>query len=241
MLWNFVGTEEKRILAMINNDVDILQDITPESMQVLINKAPQVTAWHKGFPYADFDDPCERGISFNNSQFPYDQWQTRWALALATDIKNVSLGTFAGMLRVSPLAVPPVSAAVQNTYHKPLVERLTAMELPDGYKPFDPTFATEMAKIFNEQGVGGDLPKTEAELSISSASAGGSMMWKRPPNCWRASASPATLMANGCCPTARRGRSPSTRRSTSRSSPDAWPSPSPIRGRSSASTRRSIP
>lgn len=163
LLWNFVGTEEKRILAMINNDVDILQDITPESMEVLNNRSDTVRAWHAGFPYADFDDPCERGIAFNNSQFPYDQWQVRWALALATDIKNVSLGTFAGMLRVSPLAVPPV-AAVQNAYHKPLVERLLAMELPDGYKPFDPTFATAMAEIFNEQGVGGDLPTTEAEL-----------------------------------------------------------------------------
>jgi peptide/nickel transport system substrate-binding protein len=82
---------------------------------------------------------------------------------LATDIKNVSLGTFAGMLRVSPLGVPPV-AAVQNVYHKPLVERLSAMTLPDGYAPFDPNFALDMAKIFQEQGVGADLPATDAEL-----------------------------------------------------------------------------
>ena len=62
VLWNFVGTEEKRILAMIANDVDILQDITPESMQVLTERSDVVRAWHAGFPYADFDDPCERGI-----------------------------------------------------------------------------------------------------------------------------------------------------------------------------------
>jgi peptide/nickel transport system substrate-binding protein len=163
VLWNFVGTEEKRILAMIANDIDILQDITPESMQVLTQRSDVVRAWHAGFPYADFDDPCERGISFNNSESPYDQWQVRWALALATDIKNVSLGTFAGMLRVSPLAVPPVSA-VQNVYHKPLVERLSAMTLPDGYAPFDANYALDMAKIFNEQGFGADLPTTDAEL-----------------------------------------------------------------------------
>lgn len=163
LLWNFVGTEEKRILAMISNDVDILQDITPESMEVLTRRSPATRAWHAGFPYADFDDPCERGISFNNSRFPYDQWQVRWALALATDIKTVSLGTFAGMLRVSPLGVPPV-AAVQNTYHKPLVDELLAMTLPDGYAPFDPNFAREMAQIFNEQGVGSDLPTDEGEL-----------------------------------------------------------------------------
>ena len=147
----------------IRDSVDILQDITPESMEVLTQRSDVVRAWHAGFPYADFDDPCERGISFNNSEFPYDQWQVRWALALATDIKNVSLGTFAGMLRVSPLGVPPV-AAVQKVYHKPLVERLQAMTLPDGYAPFDSSFALDMAKIFQEQGVGGDLPATDAEL-----------------------------------------------------------------------------
>lgn len=163
VLWNFVGTEEKRILAMINNEVDILQDITPESMQVLTQKSKTVRAWHAGFPYADFDDPCERGIAFNDSTAPYDQWQVRWALALATDIKKVSLGTFSGMLRVSPLGVPPV-AAVQNVYHKPLVERLKAMTLPDGYKPFDPNFAKDMAEMFKQQGVGADLPTTDDAL-----------------------------------------------------------------------------
>ncbi|MEZ4715073.1 MAG: hypothetical protein R2851_03130 [Caldilineaceae bacterium] len=86
----------------------------------------------------------------------------RWALALATDIKNVSLGTFAGMLRVSPLGVPPV-AAVQNVYHKPLVERLMAMEFArTATSPSIPTSSTaDMAEIFREQGVGDDLPATE--------------------------------------------------------------------------------
>jgi hypothetical protein len=54
------------------------------------------------------------------NELPYDLWQVRWALALATDIKNVSLGTFAGMLRVSPLGVPPV-AAMQNTLGQSLM------------------------------------------------------------------------------------------------------------------------
>lgn len=163
LLWNFVGTEEKRILAMVANDIDILQDITPESMEVLTQRSDVVRAWHAGFPYADFDDPCERGISFNNSEFPYSLPEVRWALALSTDIKNVSLATFAGMMRVSPLAVPPVSA-VQNVYHKPLVPELMELTLPDGYKPFDPNFAVDIAQMLNEQGVGDNLPTTEEEL-----------------------------------------------------------------------------
>jgi len=163
LLWNFVGTEEKRILAMIANDIDILQDITPESMQVLTERSTAARAWHAGFPYADFDDPCERGISFNNSEFPYSLPEVRWALALSTDIKNVSLATFAGMMRVSPLGVPPVTA-VQNVYHKPLVEELKALTLPDGYQPFDPNFAVDLAAMLTEQGVGSDLPTSEEEL-----------------------------------------------------------------------------
>lgn len=163
LLWNFVGTEEKRILAMVNNDIDILQDITPESMTVLNERSKTARAWHKGFPYADFDDPCERGISFNNSEFPYSLPEVRWALALSTDIKNVSLATFAGMMRVSPLAVPPVSA-VQSVYHKPLVPELLELTLPDGYKPFDPNFAIDIAQMLRDQGVGSELPTTDAEL-----------------------------------------------------------------------------
>jgi peptide/nickel transport system substrate-binding protein len=67
------------------------------------------------------------------------------------------------MMRVSPLGVPPVSA-VQAVYHKPLVEELMALTLPDGYQPFDPNFAVDLAAMLTEQGVGGDLPTTEEEL-----------------------------------------------------------------------------
>ena len=58
---------------------------------------------------ANLDDPCERGISFNTTVAPYDKWQVRWALALATKIDDVSIATFSGMLRASPIHVPPIS------------------------------------------------------------------------------------------------------------------------------------
>ena len=50
---------------------------------------------------------------------------------MATDIDNVSLETFGGALRVSPLPVPPISI-LQNTYGKSLRDWLTAFALPDG-------------------------------------------------------------------------------------------------------------
>jgi peptide/nickel transport system substrate-binding protein len=162
LLVKFYGPEEKRIIAMIQHDLDILNDIVPESWDVLREKNEYARAWHDSFPWADFDDPCERGITFNNSEPPYDKWEVRWALALATDIETVAMGTFAGMLRVSPLEVPPVYI-LQETYHKPMVPWLKEFALPDGYKPFDPDYSIRMAELFRSQGVEG-LPTDEQEI-----------------------------------------------------------------------------
>ena len=114
-------------------------------------------AWHQNFPYANFDDPCERGIIFANSQEPWDNPNVRWAMALATDIKSVGLATFAGILRVSPLAVPPVQV-IHDAFHKPMREWMTEFAFEDGYQPFDPNYAVDIAAILAEQGIEG-LPE----------------------------------------------------------------------------------
>lgn len=162
ILFKTFGTEEKRIMAAISNEIDVLQDITPESWMILKDKNSEARAWYENFPYADMNDPCERGISFNCADALYGNKNVRWALALATDIKAVSLATFDGMLRVSPLQVPPVDVLME-TYHKPMTQWLRDFTLDDGYKPFDENYAKDMVKILNEQGVE-DLPKTEQEI-----------------------------------------------------------------------------
>jgi peptide/nickel transport system substrate-binding protein len=154
------GTEEKRIMAMINHDIDILQDITPESMQILLKRDKYVKAWYPGFPWADMNDPCERGMEFNCSKPPYNEKDVRWALALATDIKAVSMATYSGMLRAAPLLVPPTDL-MMKTYIKPLKGWLESFALDDGYKPFDDTFAANMVKTLTAQGQTG-LPTDPA-------------------------------------------------------------------------------
>jgi|GEM_PF-6133830 len=99
ILFKYFGPEEKRIIAMIQHEMDILQDITPESWDVLRQKNKYAKTWYPQFPYATMDDPCERGMSFNTAKAPYDNPDVRWALALMTDIKNVSMATFVGMSR----------------------------------------------------------------------------------------------------------------------------------------------
>lgn len=162
ILFKTYGAEEKRIMAAIQNEIDILQDITPESWDILKSKNEYTHAWYPNFPYADMNDPCERGIGFNCSEAPYDNVNVRWALALATDIKSVSMATFGGMLRVSPLQVPPTDV-LMSTYHKPMVEWLRAYTLDDGYKPFDENYANDIVEILRQQGIEG-LPTSEQEM-----------------------------------------------------------------------------
>jgi peptide/nickel transport system substrate-binding protein len=162
VLFKFFGPEEKRTLAMIQNDEDILQDITPESWDILMQKSKTAQAWYDVFPYADMNDPCERGIELNTQKPPFDNKNVRWALALATDIQGVSLATFNGMLRVSPLAVPPVDV-LQDTYHFPMESWLKDFALDDGYKPFDPDFSTKISAKLTEMGMK-DVPTDAAEV-----------------------------------------------------------------------------
>jgi peptide/nickel transport system substrate-binding protein len=162
ILFRFYGPEERRIIAGVQHNLDIFTDITPESWEILQGQNEYARAWFDSFPYANLDDPCERGIQFVNINPPYDMPEVRWALALATDIQSVSLSTFAGMLRVSPLPVPPIGV-LQDTYHKPMREWLTEFAFEDGYQPFDPTFATTMAANLTAQGIEG-IPTDEAAL-----------------------------------------------------------------------------
>lgn len=152
VLFRSYGTEERRVLAMANNDIDILTDISPESLDILRRQNENVRAWFDGFPYANLDDPCERGMHFNTAVPPYDDWRTRWALALAIDIERASIATFSGMLRASALAVPPTEV-LQNTFHEPMTQWLTDFTLEDGYKPFNPDFATQMAERLRSEGI----------------------------------------------------------------------------------------
>lgn len=160
VLFRSYGPEEKRVIAMAQNDYDILTDITPEGLEILRGRNRNVRAWFDGFPWANLDDPCQRGMHFNLTNPPYDKWQVRWALALAANIENVSIGTFSGMLRASAIAVPPVSI-VSKTYHAPMAGWLRDMALPDGYKPFDPEFGPRMAARLTKDGVDG-IPKDPA-------------------------------------------------------------------------------
>jgi len=162
ILFKTFGAEERRVMAAANNEIDILMDITPESWDILREQNPESRAWHAEFPYANMSDPCQRGITFNCADELFGNVNVRWALTLATDIVSVSQATFNGMLRVSPVHVPPTDA-LQEVYHKPMVSWLTDFELEDGYKPFNPNTAAEIVETLKANGIEG-LPTSDEEI-----------------------------------------------------------------------------
>jgi len=114
ILFRYYGPEEKRIIAGTQHNLDVFDDITPESWDILRAQNPTAKTFLNAFPWADMDDPCERGIELLDSKPPFDNVNVRWAFALATNISDVSQATFGGALRVSVMPVPPVTV-LQNT------------------------------------------------------------------------------------------------------------------------------
>ena len=73
----------------------------------------------------------------------------RWAMALALDINQVSMDTFNGQMRVSPVNMPPTTF-MMNAVHMPLRDWLVNYTWEDGYQPFDKDYALKMAEILKD-------------------------------------------------------------------------------------------
>ena len=162
ILFKYFGNEEKRVMAAASNELDVMMDISPESWDILSAKNENAKCWTETFPYAIPDDPCERGISFNCSNELFASKEVRWALNLCMDIKQVSMATFGGKLKFSPIAVPPTTKLME-TYHIPMLDWLREYSFEDGYKPFDETIPAQMVEVLKSEGVEG-LPTTEEEI-----------------------------------------------------------------------------
>ena len=97
VLFKVVGDDTTRQMAMINNEVDVLCEVTPEVLDVMTSANPNIACWYDEFPYATSDDPCSKGIGFSIGKgAPYDSADFRWAIALAMNFDEVSLSIFDG-------------------------------------------------------------------------------------------------------------------------------------------------
>ena len=103
------GPPDKRVIAQLNHQLDIIHDTSPEGMFTLAKQAKNSHGWFKGFPYAH-PDPTLPAVIFNDQLDMFKSRDVRWALALLIDIKAVSMASYRGAATISAIGVPPTGA-----------------------------------------------------------------------------------------------------------------------------------
>ncbi len=177
--FRFFNDDTTRQMAMINNEMDVLREVTPEMFQGIKEANSAVSAWYKEFPYATSDDPGAKGLCFMCDKAPFSNPDFRWGIALAMNLDEMTMNIFDGAGRASVLPVLTATKAMQEMYYKPLLPWLESLELDLGdgskIKPWDPHFAERMGEKLRAQYP--DLP-TEPERLVDMFGVG---CWKYDP------------------------------------------------------------
>lgn len=171
------GPPDKRVIAQLNHELDVIHDIAPEGMFALAKQSKVTRAWFKGFPYGH-PDPTLPAVIFNTQNELFKNPDVRWALALLIDIKAVSMAAYRGAATISAIGVPPTGAH-PATYHQPMEEWLKGFEIDTGkrkIKPYDPTIGRQIAEMLRPS-MGEQIPSDPAEI----ARAFGMGWWKVDP------------------------------------------------------------
>ena len=144
-------------MAMINNEVDLLCEVTLEEFQTMKESNDKINCWYNDFPYANPDDPGAKGIVFSMGKgAPYDNADFRWGIALALNIDEISMNTFSGAGRAAPIPLFNNTQFLQDTYTIPMQDWLENFELDLGdgttFKPYDTGYAKRMAESRGVEG-----------------------------------------------------------------------------------------
>ena len=171
------GPPEKRVIAQLNHELDVIHDMTPEGMFALAKQSKTTQTWFKGFPYGH-PDPTLVAVIFNTQHESFKNPDVRWALALLIDIKAVSMAAYRGAATISAIGIPPTGAH-PAAYHLPLQEWLEDFAIDTGVRkirPYDPTVGRQIADMLRPS-MGEQIPSDPAEV----ARAFGTGWWKTDP------------------------------------------------------------
>ncbi|APT59907.1 ABC transporter substrate-binding protein [Roseomonas gilardii] len=142
------GPPDKRVIAQLNHELDVVHDVSPEGMFTLARQSEHIQGWFPRFPYAH-PDPTLPALIFNTQNPMFQDKRVRWALALLIDIKAVSMASYRGAATISAIALPPTGTHPRD-YHGPLQDWLSAFEIDTGkqvIKPYDPGIGAEIAGL----------------------------------------------------------------------------------------------
>jgi len=167
ILFRSFGDDTARQMAMINNEIDLMMEVSPEMLMVMAGQNPNVAAWFDSFPFATSDDPVAKGLVFNNAVAPFDNRYFRWGVALALDFDMLSLTIFEGIGRASPFPVFTMTSGFLDMYYRPyLMDWIDNfyIDLADGTRiyPYDRGYAHRIADLLRARGH--DLPTDANEL-----------------------------------------------------------------------------
>lgn len=155
--FRYLGDSTTKQMAMVNNEVDILCEMTLEELTAMNEMNDKIGAWMNEFPYANADDPGAKGIVFNcGLGAPYDNADFRWGICLALDIDSLSENIFSGAGRAAPIPLLNNTNVMQELYTIPMTEWLENFELDLGdgtkFKPYDTGYAERMAQKLGYEG-----------------------------------------------------------------------------------------
>ncbi|MGL1921745.1 MAG: ABC transporter substrate-binding protein [Hyphomicrobiales bacterium] len=137
-----------RLAEMVNDNLDMIHDLTPEGMFALAKQDPTAKAWHDGFPYAH-PDPTLPMVIMNHQKPIFQDKRVRWALALMLDIKQISMASYRGAATLSAIGIPPTGTHPLD-YHSKLQGYLTDYTLDTGksvINPYDPNITLQLADM----------------------------------------------------------------------------------------------
>jgi peptide/nickel transport system substrate-binding protein len=161
------GPPDKRVIAQLNHELDVIHDISPEGMFRLAKDGKATQGWFKGFPYGH-PDPTLAGVIFNTQNENLKNRDVRWALALMIDVKAVVMAAYRGAATISAIPVPPTGVHPE-AYHKPMEAWVKDFEIDTGkskIKPYDATVSKQIADMLRPS-MGDQIPKDEKEITNS--------------------------------------------------------------------------
>jgi peptide/nickel transport system substrate-binding protein len=159
------GPPDKRVIAQLNHDLDVVHDVAPEGMFTLAKQSKSIKTWFKTFPFAH-PDPTLPSVIFNMQNPLYQNRDVRWALALLIDIKAVSMASYRGAATISAIGIPPTGTHPAD-YHQPMQEWLGNFEIDTGkrkIKPYDATVGEQIAAMLRPS-MKDQIPTDPAEIS----------------------------------------------------------------------------
>ena len=130
VIYRSIPSLDKRLIEMVNGDLDMIHDLSPEGMFSLVKQVPTARGWFPGFPYAH-PDPTLPMIILNNQNPKFQDKRVRWALALMLDPVEMSMASYRGAATLSAIAMPPTGTHTDD-YFEPMQDWLINYELDTG-------------------------------------------------------------------------------------------------------------